>query len=104
MVSFNQLFGEFIGTYIFMFVILHSGIISNLTPAIQPFIIVAGLLVAILMFGSLTGGHFNPAVSIMLYAKGGDKNVGTIVGLLVFICAQIVGALVAQFSHKHLYP
>jgi len=103
MVDIVRAVAEFVGTFVFLFVILQSGAVAGATPAAQPFIIVAGLLVAIFMFGSLTGGHFNPAVSAMLYAKGGDAHVGTVVGLLTYVVAQVAGGVVAQLAHKQLY-
>ena len=103
MVDFVKAVCEFVGTFVFLFVILQSGVVAGTTTAVQPFIIVAGLLVAIFMFGSLTGGHFNPAVSTMLFAKGGDANVGTIAGLLVYVASQVAGGFVAQLAHKQLY-
>ena len=60
MVDIVRAVAEFVGTFVFLFVILQSGAVAGATTAVQPFIIVAGLLVAIFMFGSLTGGHFNP--------------------------------------------
>lgn len=86
---------EFIGTFIFLFVILQSSLyqISG-SSALQPFVIAIGLLVAILMFGSVSGGHFNPAVSVMLYIKG-DNNVSDITKLLGYIAIQILGGVAA---------
>lgn len=74
--------GEFIGTFVFLLVILVVG---------QPIPIVVGLLAAILAFGSLSGGHFNPAVSTMMLAKG-DINIMT---YLLYIIAQVLGGLAA---------
>jgi aquaporin Z len=74
--------GEFIGTFVFLLVILVVG---------QPIPIVIGLLAAILAFGSLSGGHFNPAVSTMMLAKG-DINIMT---YLMYIIAQVLGGLAA---------
>jgi glycerol uptake facilitator-like aquaporin len=103
MVDIIRAIAEFVGTFVFLFVILQSGIIAGTTTAIQPFIIVSGLLVAIFMFGTVTGGHFNPAVSAMLYARGGNAHVGTIVGLLTYVVAQVAGGFVAQLAHKQMY-
>jgi aquaporin Z len=36
--------------------------------------IVSGLLAAIFAFGGPSGGHFNPAVSVMFFAKGDLPN------------------------------
>lgn len=74
--------GEFIGTFIFLLVILAVG---------QPIPIVVGLLAAILAFGGVSGGHFNPAVSTMIFAKG-DINIVT---FIVYIIAQVLGGLAA---------
>ena len=94
---------EFIGTFVFLFVILQSGIyqISG-SPALQPYVIVAGLLVAIFMFGSVSGGHFNPAVSTMLYLKG-DNNVSDLSKLLAYIAVQVLGGAVAWGLHSKLH-
>jgi aquaporin Z len=74
--------GEFIGTFVFLLVILVVG---------QPIPIVVGLLAAILAFGNLSGGHFNPAVSTMMLAKG-DINVAQYV---MYVLAQVLGGLAA---------
>lgn len=74
--------GEFIGTFVFLLVILVVG---------QPIPIVVGLLAAILAFGNLSGGHFNPAVSTMMLAKG-DISVAQYV---LYVVAQVLGGLAA---------
>ena len=75
-------FGEFIGTFVFLLVILVVG---------QPIPIVIGLLAAILAFGNISGGHMNPAVSTMMLAKG-DINLMT---YIMYVIAQILGGLAA---------
>ena len=74
--------GEFIGTFIFLLVILVVG---------QPIPIVIGLLAAILAFGSISGGHMNPAVSTMMLAKG-DIDILT---YILYVIAQVLGGLAA---------
>ena len=78
----SAVLGEFIGTFIFLLVILVVG---------QPIPIVIGLLAAILAFGKLSGGHMNPAVSTMMLAKG-DIDLMT---YLLYVIAQILGGLAA---------
>lgn len=94
--------GEFIGTFVFLYIILQSNKFGDL----QPFVIVIGLLAAILMFGVLTGGHFNPAVTIMLYTKGKssltDPNPDTVMEASGFIIAQILGGLAAYQLSKYM--
>ena len=85
---------EFLGTFIFLYVILQSGNFGN----VQPFVIVAGLLVAILMFSSVSGGHFNPAVTTMMYAK--EPNAFNLIDVAGFIGAQVLGGLCAYKVHS----
>ena len=84
---------EFIGTFVFLYIILES---SNYA-SYQPFAIVIGLLAAILMFGAISGGHFNPAVTTMFWMKGTPdlEPVG-------YIIAQVLGGLVAWKAHNYL--
>lgn len=76
--------GEFIGTFVFLLVILAVG---------QPIPIVIGLLGAIYAFGNISGGHMNPAVTTMMLAKG-DIDVLT---FFLYIIAQVLGGLAALF-------
>lgn len=73
---------EFIGTFVFLLVILVVG---------QPIPIVIGLLAAILAFGNISGGHMNPAVSTMMLAKG-DIDIMT---YIMYVIAQVLGGLAA---------
>jgi len=76
--------GEFLGTFFFLLVILMVG---------EPIPIVVGLLASIYAFGGLSGGHFNPAVSTMMLAKG-DIDAMT---YGAYVVAQIAGGLAALF-------
>lgn len=52
---------EFLGTFLFLSVIVATA---------QPVLIALALLLVILVGGGISGGHFNPAVSLMFWAKG----------------------------------
>lgn len=78
---------EFIGTFVFLSVILSTG------SAIP---IAVALAAAIYFGGSVSGGHFNPAVSTMMLAKGGI-NVET---WITYVIAQVLGGLVALMWFK----
>jgi len=80
---------EFLGTFVFLSVIVATG---------QPILIVLALLLAILVGGGISGGHFNPAVSIMFYANGGL----TSLDLGAYIAAQVLGGLAALFVYSRL--
>lgn len=78
---------EFIGTFVFLSVILTVG---------QPIPIVVALLAAIYFGGHISGGHFNPAVSTMFLAKGAisiEKYIG-------YVLAQVLGGLLALMFYN----
>jgi aquaporin Z len=80
---------EFLGTFLFLSVIVATG---------QPFLIALALLLAILLGGSISGGHFNPAVSLMFWAKGSLTGAD----LLGYIAAQVAGGLGAVTVYNFL--
>lgn len=73
---------EFIGTLILVSAILVTG---------SPWAIGAALILAILLTSSISGGHLNPAVSLVMAASGKLKTTD----LLPYIIAQIAGGLLA---------
>lgn len=73
---------EFIGSVFFIYVILATG---------NPLAIGAALAISILLASNISGGHFNPAVSIVM-ASAGKINT---TDLMPYIIAQILGGLVA---------
>lgn len=77
-----DLITEFIGTFIFLSVILATG---------EAIPIGIALATAIFFGGRISGGHFNPAVSTMMMANG-KLNATQYVG---YVVAQILGGLVA---------
>ena len=85
----NKFVVEFLGTLFFLYVILASG---------NPLAIGLALTVAIMVGGKISGGNFNPAVSVMMVAAGKlPKN-----DLLPYIVAQVAGGLAALELHKKL--
>ncbi len=78
----NKYLVEFLGTLFLMFVILATG---------NYLAIGAALAVAVLLGGAISGGAFNPAVSIaMMYSGKMSRS-----DLVPHIVAQVAGALVA---------
>jgi len=96
---------EFVGTFVFLSVIINTTN-PSFFPAGNynaPFAIVTALLAVIFMAGGISGGHFNPAVTLMFSAQ---NIVDTITGKVAFqfsnyvdpifyIVAQIGGAYAA---------
>ena len=78
---------EFLGTFIFLSVILTSG---------QALPVAVALLTAIHFGGSVSGGHFNPAVSTMMALKGNlSRN-----DLPLYVLAQVAGGVAALYFVK----
>ncbi len=75
---------EFLGTLFFLSIIIATG---------KPILIALALFIVILLGGSISGGHFNPAVSIMFWARGALTNRDAI----AYIAAQVLGGLGALF-------
>lgn len=78
---------EFIGTFLFLSVILSNG--KN------PIAIAVALLAAIYFGGAVSGGHFNPAVSVMMYVSK-SINLNKLLG---YTAVQVLGGIAAlRFS------
>ena len=73
------LVAEFLGTFLLVGVIAFVG---------NPYAIGAALTVAILLVGQVSGGHFNPAVSVWAYLSGKLPSSQ----LLPYILAQLAAA------------
>ena len=78
---------EFLGTFLFLSVIIATG---------SPVLIALSLLAVILLGGSISGGHFNPAVSLMMWANGKLS----MMDLAAYVAAQMAGGLVALGVYK----
>lgn len=87
---------ECIGTFILISIILIITSPNNTKPYGTSGIalpIGLALIISICMFGDITGGHFNPAVSLTMYIK--NPKSFTIIMLFVYIISQILGGFIA---------
>ena len=82
---------EFLGTLFFVYVILVTG---------NPIASAAALAIAMFLSASISGGHINPAVSVVMAAKGRISTND----LIPYIVAQILGGLVALEIYKKWKP
>jgi len=73
---------EFLGTLFFLYVIMATG---------DAFAIGAALAIAIMIGGPISGGNFNPAVSVMMFNAGKLSKKD----LIPYIVAQVAGGLAA---------
>ena len=83
----NKYLVEFLGTMFLVYVIFATG---------NWFAIGGALAIGVLLGGNISGGAFNPAVAISLYAA--DKL--SKADLIPYIIVQILGALAAFYLYK----
>ena len=83
----NKYLVEFLGTMFLMFTIFATG---------NWLAIGAALAIAVLLGGAISGGAFNPAVAISLYAAGKLSKSDVI----PYVIVEILGALAAFYAYK----
>jgi glycerol uptake facilitator-like aquaporin len=98
----KKFLAELIGTFVFLGVIIVSVAAKSLTVAdkAETWIKIGlALSIAILLMGGVSGGHFNPCVSIMFYLH---KDL-SFEELMIYILAQVIGAFLAFTMYKMMY-
>jgi aquaporin Z len=97
----QALLAEMLGTFLFFSVILTTVSYDNNDSSsafVAPIAIAVGLLAAIYFGGKYSGGHFNPAVSIMMFFKGNIP----LITMFGYIISQIIGGLLALVVNSFL--
>lgn len=84
----SAILAELVGTFFFLGVILATG---------EAIPIGIALAAGIFLTAHISGGHLNPAVSTMMFAKGAI-DAPTLFG---YIVAQVLGGLLALFFFTH---
>tara|TARA_A100001015_G_scaffold224903_2_gene253745 strand:- start:480 stop:758 length:279 start_codon:yes stop_codon:yes gene_type:complete len=87
MMNLVKYFGEFIGTFIFISVILIVG---------EPIPISVALLAVIYLVGKVSGGHINPIVSISMLINKKISNLD----FGGYVIAQFLGGVAAVYFAK----
>jgi aquaporin Z len=95
MVETKVFIAELLGSFFFFSVILT--VVAD--PSINIMAIPIALLGAIYFGGKISGGHFNPAVTIMMLLKGKIE----LMLSFVYIIAQILGAIFAVLLNNYLF-
>src|SRR5260221_12339384 len=88
---------EFIGTF-FLVLTIGCTVVGNGAGAVAPLAIGSALMVMIFAGGHISGGHFNPAVTLGVWLRGKceGKDVAP------YMIAQIAAGIVAAMSVKIL--
>jgi aquaporin Z len=88
---------EFIGTF-FLVLTIGCTVIGGGTGVIAPLAIGAALMVMVYAGGHISGGHFNPAVTLGVLIRGKVSTADAV----PYILAQLAGAAVATMAVKFL--
>jgi aquaporin Z len=93
MMDTRKVLAELVGTFLFMSIgylsVAASGVAGTPNLLVVPFSFGLGLLAAIFAVGHISGGHFNPAVTVGMIL---DKRTTPVVGA-GYIIAQVIGAI-----------
>ena len=95
---------EYLGTAFLLMIVVGSGIMGQSLSDNNALVLLAntiatgaGLTVLIWMFGNISGAHFNPAVSMIMYANN-ELTVKEFVGYCLFqVSGAVTGTLLANY-------
>jgi aquaporin Z len=88
MLSALPLLAEFLGTFLLVLSVVASG--GN------AWIIGGTLILVILLIGSMSGAHVNPAISVAMFLKGALTNQE----LAAYIGVQVLGGAAALYAYN----
>ena len=95
----QALLAEMIGTFIFHSCVLCTIVnTSESSYFLGPIVVMFGIVAGLYVSSKISGGHLNPAISIMLYFRGNIKFI-TAIG---YIIAQVIGSLLALLVSNFL--
>ena len=92
----NKYIAEFIGTF-FLVLTVGCTVIPAATGVIAPLAIGAALMVMVYAGGHVSGGHFNPAVTLAVFIRGRCEAKDVIPYWVAQLVAAVAAALVAVF-------
>ncbi|MHB1022810.1 MAG: MIP/aquaporin family protein [Acidobacteriaceae bacterium] len=95
----NKYVMELIGTF-FLVLTIGMTVIAGGNGVIPPLAIGSILMVMIYAGGHISGGHYNPAVTLGVWIRG-RCSTKDVVPYMIF---QVIGALLASFVVKYLTP
>ena len=90
---------EFLGTAAFLVSILYITEGKFKVKNVPPSVLIGAALAAIIEFNNVSGGHYNPAVSFMMFNKGVLSNKD----LIRYVIAQSLGAVAALQVYSRVF-
>jgi aquaporin Z len=108
----NKYFAEFIGTF-FLVLTIGCTVIGQGAGPLAPLAIGSALMVMIFAGGHISGGHFNPAVTLGVWLRGKCETKDVAPYMIFQMIGAELAALVVKFlkegplllrSNRRLYP
>jgi len=93
----NKYITELIGTFFLVFTV-GCTVVGNAGGTMAPLAIGTALMVMVFAGGHISGGHYNPAVTLGVWLRGKIER-KDVVGYMI---AQVVGAVLAALAVKYL--
>lgn len=102
----KTVFAEFFGTFVLVTVVVGSGIMGTLMSPddgiallINTVSTILALWLLIVLLAPISGAHFNPVVSLVMFARG-DLSLKT---LLAYIANQVAGAVLGALTANAMF-
>jgi len=92
----NNYIAEFIGTF-FLVLTIGCTVVGNGAGALAPLAIGSALMVMIFAGGHISGGHFNPAVTLGVWLRGKCESKDVAPYMIAQIVAGVVAAMIVKF-------
>ena len=92
----NKYIAEFIGTF-FLVLTIGCTVIPGAAGVIPPLAIGAALMVMVFAGGHISGGHFNPAVTLAVFIRGRCDAKDVVPYWIAQVAAGVAAACVAMF-------
>ena len=92
----NKYIAEFIGTF-FLVLTIGCTVIGNGAGAFAPLAIGSVLMVMIFAGGHISGGHFNPAVTLGVWLRGKCESKDVVPYMIGQLAGGVLAALVVKF-------
>src|SRR6266571_1968280 len=96
----NKYIAEFIGTF-FLVLTIGCSVIGNGAGPLAPLAVGSALMVMIFAGGHISGGHFNPAVTLAVWLRGKCPTSDVPGYMLSQIAAGLVAAFLVLFMKGH---
>src|SRR5262252_6819562 len=88
---------EFIGTFFLVFTI-GCTVEGNGAGALAPLAIASLLMVMVCAGGHISGGHYNPAVTLGVWLRGKCE----VKGVAPYMVSQVIGSVLAALAVRYL--